>query len=218
MPFLAPACAPAENDAPRAAVPQGVARQDVLQPRVVLEVGGLPVQAEEVDEVAAWIAQIQPENTRAHHRRLALTNYVLPGFAVRSRYPEARGRALEVLQAGVEKAFDPAAGGLREEITGDWKRLGLDVWARARTLEPGSWSEPFERVGHFARVRLEEAPVPAETTAAQTLRVTVAVLPYDTEEPLDEAAVEGAIDSARLEIVDPAWGRLVPESWKYRMR
>jgi hypothetical protein len=188
----------------------------------VLAVGDVPILAREVDAVADAIAAIHPEHVRAHCRRLALTNGILRGAAVRDRDGARRAPALEAARAAraaiEETGADPPG---IERFEGGLQLLGLDLWWQARTLEVGRWSEPLELVGRFALVRLEAIEGEA-TREYDRLTISIATFPYLDLSYMEVADVarseEDALDSAQLTIVDPAWSELVPEQWKHRMR
>ncbi len=193
----------------------------------VLALDHVPILGLDVDRVADVIEELYPEYTRPHLRRLALTNVFLPRAAVSARFDVARA----AMQARVESAREGSA--QRDEA--DWEALGaflddrrgghaslrLPVWVCVKDLELGAWHGPFEDVGgyFFARV-LEVLEVGRDGTKDRFgpgLHVRLAVFPYLDE--LDRTRViDEALEAVELHVVDPAWGALVPEAWKYKLR
>jgi hypothetical protein len=200
-------CAP-ESPAPAAptAAPRNAAG---AAPEVALTVDGLELRASELEPLCDDILVLYPEYSRLHARRLALTNEFLPRLAIRARDPE---RWAEARQAAT--AADLQAAPARVE--GTFHGLGLGLWSAVRHQAPGAWSEPLELVGRFVRARLDE------TRAAVDPReevLVVSVLDFPFVPPADaRAAIDGAIDGARLTILDPNFDEAVPEAWKHRMR
>jgi hypothetical protein len=181
----------------------------------VLAVDGVPVLAAEVEPLARAIAELYPEYTRPHCLRLALTNVSLPRAAVRSCEPERREQARAACErAQATLAGDPSG---TMALSGDWRALGLDLWAAARGLERGVWSAPTELIGRFALVRLDEQS--GDDARSERLSLQLLEIPYGAREgETPQAAVARALDESRLTIVDRAWDEVVPEDWKYRMR
>ena len=99
---------------------------------------------------------------------------------------------------------------------GRFKALGLGVWSAARHQPLGEWSAPLEFTGRWLRVRLDGRNGAADPLL-ETLQVSVLEFPYVDPERA-HAEIEGAIDRARLTLLDPEFAEAVPESWKYRMR
>jgi hypothetical protein len=99
-----------------------------------------------------------------------------------------------------------------ELVEGHWKQLGIETWIRARGLEPGAWSEVFEEPGAFTFLRLISRDG-NERAGAELFRVELARFPYlAARSELDQRVFD-----ARLEIVDPEWGALVPARWRIPM-
>ncbi len=212
------ACDPAaEPSAP----PPIVAPEPTYPDGTVLAVDGEPIRADDVDWIADAIGELYPHYVPSQLRRLALTNVVLPIWAIRARDAEARGAALEACRAaratvGADGATEngaPHAGGVHA--------LGIDLWVSARRLEAGVWSEPIELIGRWALVRVESTE-PGESGQGEWLELTVQMFPFlDLSYPGATDAntsIEDAIDAAVLEIVEPAWRELVPEAFLFRMR
>ena len=188
----------------------------------VLVFDGQPISAEEVDRVADVFALVQPENSVAETRRLALTNVVFPLHAAREVDPAQRAAALELARAhaAAVRAGDVANTGLlgpvETERVGGARAVGLDAWKFALDAQPGAWSELIETPGAFELVQLRERGK-QNTPAALEVRVGVYVYPYlDASNP--RAAIDAALDRAKLVIVDPAWKDLVPTAWQYRLK
>jgi len=198
---------PAGGDAPRA-----------YDPDVVLLVDEVEIRGPEVQVVADAIAVMFPEYTPVHCRRVALRNVYLPRAAVRAVHSERRAEAVRECERMSEALrADPTEGEAEaQELSGDFRRLELDLWVYARGLEPGVWSPPFEQIGRLRLVQLvgiEEG----EEEALDAVTVRVHDFPYLPEgSTMDD--VEAAIDASRLSILDPAWGKAVPESTRYRMQ
>jgi len=230
--LLAPACSDAA--APTPPDDDTTATRDV-PPGTVMVLSGVPITAEEIDRHADWIGLVHPETSRAHLRRKALIDQVLPRAAVRAAHPAARAAArasAEVVpplskeglsvgdgvSSGTETAHDwPPGGGVVGRATGTWKDLGYAIWGTARELEPGSWSGILEETGRFVRVRLDEE-APDEPPYRQQLTVTVAVFEYRLDVPLDRQGIAAAVDAAQLEILDPSWSETIPEAWRTTVR
>ena len=187
-------------------------------PGTVLRVDDLSVTAGEVDRIAEWIERLYPSHTRAHARRVALAELVLPRAGARAAHPEARERAREACAAARRALVDGAPPREPEIARGDWRELGFVLWSLADAQAPGAWSEPFEDVGRFVLVRrdgiLDEGVEPPE---ARTLALSILAFPY-LEDETTVADLDRMIDATRLSVLDPEWERLVPEHWKYRMR
>jgi hypothetical protein len=176
---------------------------------VVLRVNQLELRQSEMASLCADIAELYPEYSPLHVRRLALTNEFLPRLAVGSAHAAARADARARCEAVLDGGSQPV------EIEGTFHGLGLSVWSAARHLTVGQWSETLELVGRFVRVRLEERTSNADPRE-EHLRVSVHVVPY--LEPESAAAeVEAAIDAAQLELLDADFAQAVPEFWKHRM-
>lgn len=184
----------------------------VAPPGTVLRVNDLPLAAEEVDRLAADVSELYPEFSRVHARRLALTNEFLPRLAVRAaavdRWEQARAACAEA-NDGLEERIDAV-------FEGTFSKLGVGLWSAARHLALEEWSAPIELTGRWVRLRLEERterPDPRE----ERLRIAVVefrLLPHEDE----RAAVESAIDRARLTLLDADFAEAVPEAWRHRMR
>jgi hypothetical protein len=203
------ACDPAGAPAPVPASPGSI---EASVPGECLRVDGASVTVAAVDRLADDVLELYPEYTRPHARRLALTNAVLPRLALRNHDPAAWTRAGEACAA-----LDPGAPGESPWTeVGDWRQHGLELWSRLRHREPGTWSEPIELAGRWVRARLDERR-PHADPQHEELSLSLHVFPYLEVTEL-RAAIESSIDAAHLEIVDPAWNAIVPESWKYRMK
>lgn len=190
----------------------------------VLAVDTMPILASDVDEWLDTIALAMPASSKPGLRRLAITNIVLPRTIARLIDP-ARFASV---YAAAEAARKDLVAGLPlgpgsppvERVHGSWRgdgALGLDVWGKARTAPIGEWSPVFESVGAFVLFRVVERPdEPWNVGTAVT--VDRVVFPYlvDTFDP--RGLIETGKQDMVLTIIDPAWGDLVPELDKYRMK
>lgn len=176
----------------------------------VLEVEGLGVTRSEVDALAADVLLLYPEYSRAHARRLALTNEFLPRLAVRAQARAAWQAARTACAEAIPTALEPL------EIEGDFGELGLALWSAARRLAPGEWSPPLELTARWVRVRLEQR---SESAEPRLERLRLALLDFPLLAPDGQRIdVAGAPDRARLVILDREFDEAVPEAWKHRMR
>jgi len=177
---------------------------------VVLLVDDLPLRAEEVAPLSDAIRELYPEYSSLHARRLALTNDWLPRLACRARYADAWEAAREACERAAEPTPDQIL--VRE---GTFDSLGLGLWSEARRLPVGVWSPPLETPGRWVRVRLEDRQASKEARE-ETLRVALVAFPYVDPGHLQEA-IDTAVDSARLTLIEPDFAEAVPEAWKHRM-
>ena len=188
----------------------------------VLALDGVPIRAEEVDQVASWFAQLEPRNSLSQLRRLALTNVIFPRIAAMradpARREEARMLALAYRSALSEggRLDGPLAGPLLETRTGRMLDLGMEIWNAGLEQPLGQWTGVLETAGAFHIVRpvkLGEGDIPA------LIEVTVEVydFPYlDPEQARNQIATQ--LDRSKLESFDPAWLELVPTAWRHRLR
>jgi hypothetical protein len=203
---LAAACG---GDAPPSAPP-------AYPPGTVLAVGGAPIAAAEVEEARERVRLVYPERSASFHATQALQSLVLPRAALRLAYagPRAAARAeCDAALARIRAGEDPPG----EEREGGWGRLSLHVWDAARRLDPGQWSEPLEDLGAFYLVRLVRRGGFERHPAEEVLTVRVLEFGYlpATFQPPD---LDAALAAARLEVVDPAYEELVPETLRYKMK
>lgn len=211
-PLVLGACADADSTV-AGARPAPLAPRDEprAEPGVCLRVDGEPITTAAIDRLADDVQLLYPEYTRPHARRLALTNAFLPRLALRNQDHEAWDRARAECAA-----FDPAhATQAPWTEVGDWRQHGLELWSLVRSREVGAWSEPLELHGRWVRARLDERR-PGTEPQHEELTVSLHAFPFLDVTEL-RPATEAAIDAAVLEIVDPEWNSIVPESWKYRM-
>jgi hypothetical protein len=146
---------------------------------------------------------------------------VLPRAALAARHAEARARALEQARVWLahtrgdvpELDFEPPP---EEAHEGHWRDLGYYLFAAARELPLFEWHGPLEGVGYVDVVRVD-ACQRGERPIDDRLCIALRRFGY-LPEATTRADVEGWIDAARLEIVDPAWADVVPTYWKHRMR
>lgn len=210
--WLASACQPAPAPKQPVSYPPGT----------VLALNGVAISTEQVDQVAAWFARLEPRSSLDHLRRLALTNVIFPRIAAGTAAPQARvvaqQLALEYRRALAQgQALDgPLAGPVLEVRQGRMLDLGMEIWNAALDLPPGQWSEVLETAGAFHLARLKRAGQ-GDLPALIELEVEVYDFPY-----LDPSAVRTQIseqlDRSQLESIDPAWLSVVPISWQYRLR
>ncbi|MCZ6596222.1 MAG: hypothetical protein O7B99_01135, partial [Planctomycetota bacterium] len=185
----------------------------------VLAVDDVPISSAEVAEVEERLRLVYPEHAASFRRRAALESLVLPRAALRVRFADARRDAL----AACRKARAALVAGEGpptpepEVHRGGFHQLQLLVWGKARSLEPGRWSEPIEGRGFFLLLRLEELSGADEGPAYEELTVSILDFPYL---PADFAptGIASVLSTVRLSIVDPEWEQWVPEDMKYRMR
>lgn len=187
-----------------------------------LVLDGVPIRADEIDRVADVFALMAPENSVAETRRLALTNVVFPLYAARGIDAARRTTALEAAREHARAAragelpTGAQLGPVETERTGGARAVGLEAWKFAVGAEVGAWSELLETPGAFELVHLKERGK-QNTPAALEVRVGVFVYPYlDAANP--RAAIDAALDRAKLVIVDPAWREFVPTAWLYRLK
>lgn len=191
-------------------------------PGTVFALDDRPITAAEIDGSADVLAQLEPDLVPTMLRRLALTNVVLPRVAgILSAGPKreaARAEAEEIqrLLAGGAALGGPLMNALATTRTGGPSDVGFEAWAWAAAAEIGRWSAPIETVGAYEVVRVDER-TSAGSARMVRFKLSVYVIPY--VDPIDpHAAIERALDRSKLEIVDPAWEEIVPETWKHRLR
>lgn len=215
------ACAPAqEPETPALAAGEEPAGRE-WPAGTVLAVDDVPILAGEVDAATVAVQRIERRATDPQLRRLALTNIVLPRALTRLMAPAERERALDEARATLaslragEFIGPPVDGRYGELRTGNFHRLGLELWSVGQELAEGEWSEPIEQDGAFLlarRLDLSASPVPI----GAEVELDVLAFPF-----VDGATyaldLEAAYDRHRLTIVDPAWRELVPELLQYRM-
>lgn len=188
----------------------------------VLAVDDVPITAAEVDELAEAVAVIHPLDSTPSLRRKALTELALYRAVARSHEVDRRAEALEACRAWrayeVDGAPWPGVGppAPAAEVRGHWDTLGFPVWAVARGLEIGEWSDVHEGIGRFFVVRVDER-VREDRELADEFAIRlrqVAWLPDD----MTRAELEELVETRHLRIVDPEWEGIVPAQWTYRMR
>jgi hypothetical protein len=188
----------------------------------VVVLNGTPITADEVDAIGSIIARTEPDYVLVQLRRIALTNVLFQRLAAIQiagpRYEEARKTAVELaraLQAG--KAPDPARTDiLHADLDGNFKSIGLGVWNWGMDAPNGTWSDPIEAEGAFAVVRVESRS-PSPVARSATMKISAWYVPY-VQAGGSTNPVEDKLDRSKLEIVDPTWIDVVPESWKRRLR
>ncbi|MFT7480960.1 MAG: hypothetical protein ACI80N_004277, partial [Gammaproteobacteria bacterium] len=176
----------------------------------------ISITADEVDEWVPTIAVVEPMKTLPAHRRLALTNIVLPRVMAALAAPEAREEA----RMRAQDSWDVIAEGLLEHkdllemevVEGTFKETGLDVWGMALRMQPEDWSPVFETVGAFAFFRFVGIPEPPWHPATPIL-IERALFPF-VDPGLAFSQIEDANDRAVLTIVDPEWETLVPAAYR----
>ena len=216
------ACAPSDDavEAPPAAA--APAERGDWPAGTVLAVDDVPILAGEVDAATVAVQRIERRAVDAQLRRLALTNIVLPRLLTRlmaedgardAALAEAR-EALAALRAG-EWFGLPVDGRYGELYSGNFNRLGLELWSVGQDLAEGEWCEPIEQDGQFLIARrLELRPSPVPIGAEVDLDVLAFPFVDQTNYALE---LEAAYDRHQLTVVDPAWRALVPELLLYRM-
>lgn len=177
----------------------------------VVVLDGVPILGSEVDAHLDAVRAIRPAASTEELRRLVLMNEALPrargaaeGGARRAEAREEARAWLEDLRAG-ERSFDAVT-----PRTGNWDRIGFELWLAVRLGQPGETLGPFELPGRFA-VALLEARSEAPRPELEAFLVRVVEFPFVTgPEALSSRATEGVLD-----IVDPAWDEIVPGIYKY---
>jgi hypothetical protein len=192
---LAASCPGADPEDPATVSPPAPAPED----GAVLRVNGAPLTAEDVDRFARPIAELEPQFLRLHHRRLALTNVVLPLAALRTLDPDGHARAAADASAALEGGAAELLG-RSSELAGTFRDIGLDLWCLARELPFGEWQGPLELVGRFVVVRLDAREGLEEEEVLRGRWIEFAFFEGDLR-----ARIEEAVDRSRLEIVDPDW-------------
>jgi hypothetical protein len=186
---------------------------------VVLRVNGEPILRADVEEVASQVAELFPSHVEDHWRREALVYLVLTRATLAARFPEERATALADARAALDalNAGEAPAGEAPKQVEGGWPALSLQLWSAARQLEPGAWSAPIEQIGQISLVRLVERGGLARRPQDEEIVVEVLTFPYlDRATTADE--LQAFVDAATLVVEDPLYERIVPETWKYRMR
>jgi hypothetical protein len=192
----------------------------------VLAINGEPVSADEVDNVGSLFAMVEPADSMARLRRLALTNVIIPERAARTidakRRAEMRARAESYREALLANGLPPAsiigpiAGPSEDERRGGPKEIGFAIWQFAQGAEIGAWSPVIESPGAFEIARVKKR---TNAPTAGTLDITIGVLSFPYVDPANaRAAIEEAIDRSRLVVVDESWREYVPTLWIHRMR
>lgn len=185
----------------------------------VLTVAGRPVDAAQLDPLAAALADLEPAAALTHRRRLALLNRTVPLECGRALAGEARRRfALAEAESFARAARDEDPlkriqdGDLRlERIEQDFLGLGVPLWFGVRELEPGSWSEPVEVPGAFVVAKLV-ARHDALRGVERRFVLLAARFPYLD----DPARIDHEAARARVEAVDPEWEPVVPGLLRHR--
>jgi hypothetical protein len=188
----------------------------------VMVMNDVPIRAAEVDEIASAYASLEPQDTPAQLRRLALSNSFFPRIAAASIAPERRAAALDLARSyreALEKGGlppGPLAGPMEVELTGVFLDLGFEFWRVALGLEPGTWSPVFETPGSFHLLRVKSRK---ESSLSSLTRFTIGTFDFPY---LDGATVrtdiEAALDRSHLKILDESWRDAVPPAWRYRFQ
>lgn len=190
--------------------------------RAVLRIGSELLGEEEVRARARALELLFPAATAPELARLALTNELLQQRAIAQRYRHDRSvalaesmKVLAELRSGVaEPALPPSA--QCRGVEGDWRALGFPVWYLVRGQALRAWSEPLDATGQLVLVRLDVRDGNADP-ALELFSAALIYFPYLPDPRLEPDAADRAIDSTKLEILDPAYAEIVPEMWKHRM-
>lgn len=188
----------------------------------VLALNGVPISAGDVDDVASWYARLQPEDSPAQLRRLALSNVIFPRIAARGVDPELREK-MRALARAYKIALDsgtlppgPLTGPMENERKGIYGALGLEAWSTALDARPGRWSSVIETPGAFEIVRLKER---GKQGAAIAIELTLGVFDFAWIDPSkSRPTIDAALDHSKLVFVDESWRDYVPTLWQYRLR
>lgn len=179
-------------------------------PGVVLRVDELELTAAEVEPLARDIAELYPEYSTLHVRRLALTNELLTRLALRAVDPTGWAAARDACAAADPAAYEAT------RVEGAFRGLGLALWSAARHLPEREWSGPIELAGRWVRLRLDRR---AEHADVRREELELALLEFPFVPPEEaRARMDAALDTVALTLVDPAWDDAVPETFKHRMR
>jgi hypothetical protein len=187
----------------------------------VLALNGRPITAAEVDRVGSGFALMEPNDSLAQLRRLALTNVIIPRIAAADANPERRsemGALAESYRAALVAGTmppGPLAGPMEEERKGRLFALGLEVWNFALDAEIDRWSPVLETVGAYEIARVKKR-MPGPSPGWTEFTVGVFDFPY-VDGPDPRRAIDEAIDRSRLVFVDDSWREVVPAAWIYRL-
>ncbi len=203
---LAVACDRAPTAAP-AAPPTGT----------VMALNGIPILQDEVDDVAAWYAMLEPQFALPHLRRLALSNVIFPLWAARSAEPDRRRDAEARARAALASCRSgtlPSEPALRDSV-GNWQDIDISIWRGAFDTPAGSWTDVIESPGCFHVARVDERK-DARTPRDETFVLAVLDFPY-LDAAKGRAALDEALDESRLVFIEPAWRDVVPAIWQHRL-
>ncbi len=198
--------------------------QPAFAPGVVLAVDGIGIEGSDLEPLEEALAEIYPDYTLPHLRRLALTNVHLPRAVVHSRFEDPRRESRAQADRALASLADyqgPGAepdwtdfDGERSQQEGGWQDLGIELWSAARGQPVGAWVGPFDLIGRWTLVRVDAIEGEGARARVRLSRVDFRYLPATTV-PRD---IDRLIDRSKLTILSPEWEDYVPESWKYRMQ
>jgi hypothetical protein len=180
----------------------------------VVAIDDAPILAAEVDRFLDAMGAIDPAWSTTHRRRLALTSIAMP--LTHGRHVGASEREVARLEAeawNAERVSGSLVGPLEPPRSGNWEGIGIEVWAVARELGDGEWSQVTELAGRYVVVQLI-ARDGNPRAGHEHFEVQLKSFPY-VERP--EALLDQILE-AELEIVDPEWDQVVPGFLKYEMR
>jgi hypothetical protein len=193
--------------------PEPPARE--LPEGTVLVLGGVPILREEVEAATAAIASVRPQEMRPQHMRVALTRAVFPIVAARAIAPGAREE--NERRARIEgRAAEVAVGPAEVEVEGTWYDLGPVVGPVALALPVGEWSAVTEAPGSWVILRVDERSEALRLTESR-MRVRIVHFDFVTGGEYAQEIVQW-LDRAGLDVVDAAYGDVLPEWWRHRLR
>jgi len=205
-----------------------------------LAVSGTPIPAAEIEAAERRVRFLYPSRSREFTLQTALESFVLPRAATAAAFAAEREQArreIDALHERIRAAEDTGDAGDAGDaddvgdvgdvgdledvgartVTGTAQALTLVLWATARELDVGAWSEPVETIGGFALVQLVARGGYEVRESGEELEVRIVELRYlpDSFSPED---LNAALAAARLRIVDPAYEKAVPQSLRYLMK
>ncbi len=175
---------------------------------------GREIEVSEVEAVAGALGEVNPAWTSRALRREALVTHLFPRAAAGSAYPEESALARTELERDLALVLGEASDAPAPTIfAGLPRELGFEKWRRARGLEPGGWSGPFEDVGSWFAVR-----VVAREPGAKPVFVHHELELLERRFLPEGVVAESLLDDCELLVGDPELADLVPLAVRSRMR